>query len=301
MVDTAGGVSRYDPRIVQCTTESNGVSNYDETGMGRTDGPPQRGGPGAFTIEGVRVTSPSMEQAVARIADECVGPRSFTVFTLNLDHCVKLRASRRFSRAYRRASVVTADGFPIVALGRLLGQTLERTTGADMVDPLCAKAAEQGLPVFLMGASDQVLQRSAATLRERHPGLVIGGLHAPGASFDPDGREASEAIRNIGASGARLCLVALGAPKQELFADRAARELDGVGLVCVGGALDFIAGHQTRAPTVFQKTSLEWLWRLATNPRRLSLRYARCAALLGTYAVEVLLASGTSRRSIGRA
>lgn len=278
------------------------MSKPNEAPLEAGQGPQhERGELNTFTVEGVRVNVPSLEQAVTCIAEACARPRSFTVFTLNLDHCVKLRANRRFGYAYGRARLVTADGFPIVALGRLLGQPLNRATGADLVDPLCARAAEQAIPLFLMGTNEHVLRRSAGILRQRYPGLVIRGLYAPGADFDPDGQEALEAIRHIDASGARLCLVALGAPKQEIFADRAAQELDGVGLVCIGGALDFIAGHQTRAPVVFQKLNLEWLWRLATNPMRLSLRYARCAALLGAYAVDASLAFGSGRRSIGRA
>ena len=255
----------------------------------------------AFRIEGVAINVATMDEAVERIAEAAVGRQGFTVFTLNLDHCVKLRGDDRFGSAYRRARFVTADGFPIVALGRIFGQRLQRTTGADMVDPLCAKAAERGLPVFMMGTSDPVLRRAAAILREHHPGLDVCGAHAPGANFDPLSSEADEVIARIRRSGARLCFVALGAPKQELFADRAAAALDGVGLVCVGGALDFIAGHQARAPIVFRKLGAEWLWRLATNPRRLAARYARCATLLGGYVLETPAAYGRRTRSLGRA
>lgn len=274
----------------------------NRVGMGALDAATPSSAPtDAFRIEGVGINVPTMHKAVELIARACQERQSFTVFTLNLDHCVKLRGDGVFREAYQRARFVTADGFPIVALGRLLGQQLYRTTGADMVDPLCATAAEHRIPVFMMGTSDSVLRRASTILDQRHPGLVMRGTYAPSGDFDPHSSEAAEAIARIRMSGARLCFVALGAPKQELFADRAAKELDGVGFACVGGALDFIAGHQVRAPLVFRKAGAEWLWRLATNPRRLATRYVRCAALLGGYLAEMPRASGRGNRSLGRA
>ena len=81
----------------------------------------------------------------------------------------------------------------------------------------------------------------------------------------------------IRASGARLCLVALGAPKQELLADALAAHCPSVGFLCIGAALGFIAGHPRRAPLWMRRSGLEWLWRLAAEPHRLAARYAACA------------------------
>ena len=81
------------------------------------------------------------------------------------------------------------------------------------------------------------------------------------------------AIESIRASGARLCFVALGAPRQELFAARCLDELNGTGVLCIGAALDFIAGTQTRAPSIARRTGLEWAWRMLREPRRLGPRY----------------------------
>jgi exopolysaccharide biosynthesis WecB/TagA/CpsF family protein len=97
--------------------------------------------------------------------------------------------------------------------------------------------------------------------------------------FDPESQAALEAGYRIAGSGARLCFVALGAPKQELFADRMTRNVGGVGFVCIGAALDFISGEQVRAPALFQRAGLEWAYRLLSNPSRMWARYARCAAL----------------------
>jgi exopolysaccharide biosynthesis WecB/TagA/CpsF family protein len=146
--------------------------------------------------------------------------------------------------------------------------------------PLCKAAAAERIPVFLFGSKQDVLECAADVLREQCPGLDVRGCLSPPHGFDPFSVEADAAGIHIAASGARLCFVALGAPKQELFSDRMAERGWPIGWVCIGAALDFIAGEQKRAPELFQKTGLEWTWRLLTNPRRLGARYAQCAALM---------------------
>ncbi|MBX9926925.1 MAG: WecB/TagA/CpsF family glycosyltransferase, partial [Hyphomicrobiaceae bacterium] len=152
--------------------------------------------------------------------------------------------------------------------------------------PLASAAARSKLPVYLFGATGDVLTRTAAALRQETRGRIeIAGLAAPSATFDPEGREADAAIAAIKASGARVVFVALGAPKQEVFAARAVAHGCQAAFVCVGAAVDFVAGTQVRAPAILQKSGLEWAWRLATNPRRLFTRYAACASLLLDVAV----------------
>ena len=204
---------------------------------------------------------------------------AFTLFTLNLDHLVKRRQSATFREAYARAALVTADGWPVVRLARRIDPTIALTTGADMVIPLCRLAARRRVPVFLFGSREAVLVGAAARLQALCPGLIVAGCEAPPAGFDPTGPAAHEAIQRIAASGAGLCFVALGAPKQELFADMAVAANVPAGFVCIGAALDFIAGAQRRAPSVLRRLRLEWAWRLGREPRRLLARYARCAIL----------------------
>jgi exopolysaccharide biosynthesis WecB/TagA/CpsF family protein len=233
----------------------------------------------AAVIDGQVVNAPSQAVTVQVVTERLRMGLGFTLFTLNLDHLVKRRMDRRFRRAYERADIVTADGQPVVTLARREGVKLERTTGADLVLPLCAAAEAEGAPIYLFGASEASLAGACNELQRRFPKLDIRGCESPAMGFDPTGESARAAGERIAASGARLCFVALGAPKQELFAAQLAARHDGVGLVCIGAALDFISGHQHRAPTFFQRTGLEWAYRLATNPARLGRRYALCAVL----------------------
>lgn len=232
-----------------------------------------------FSVEGVSVKPWSLREASFRVCEDLGYGKSFTVFTLNLDHVVKLRTNTAFRAAYDRARIVLADGFPIVLAGRLQGRQLSRTTGADLIVPLCEEAGRRDLPVLLFGATLRSLAGSARYLTTLIPNLDIVGVQAPDYGFDPLSKQGDEAIEFIRNSGARICFIALGAPKQEIFADRCAREIEGVSFLCIGAGLDFLAGHQRRAPKVFQAAGLEWLWRVLLNPRRLARRYAECLSV----------------------
>jgi exopolysaccharide biosynthesis WecB/TagA/CpsF family protein len=238
-------------------------------------------------IDGRGVNVATLADAVRLAADNAARGVGFTLFTLNLDHLVKLRAEPDFARAYDRATFVTADGWPIAWLARRQGAAgVERATGADLVDPLCAEAARRGITAHFFGSSDATLTSAARVLTARHPGLVVAGMEAPPMGFDPLSQAADEAAERIAASGAGLCFVAFGAPKQELFAARMAQRYPRIGFVCIGAALDFIAGEKARAPAIFQKTGLEWAWRLMSEPRRMFGRYARCAAVFADVALR---------------
>jgi N-acetylglucosaminyldiphosphoundecaprenol N-acetyl-beta-D-mannosaminyltransferase len=247
--------------------------------MSDTQTPPQHR-PHNLTVDGVTINIASVPDAVSSIVSAAQHGDNFSVCTLNLDHVVQLQQRPDFRAAYRRARFVTADGFPIVVLSRLIGAPIERTTGADLVEPVCREAQKSHLPIFMLGSNDRTLSTTAKRLSERFRGLQVAGYYAPGANFDPYSSQADYAIDRIRASGARLCFVALGAPKQELFAARCLDELNGTGLLCIGAALDFIAGTQTRAPSLTRKAGLEWAWRVLREPRRLGPRYARCLAVV---------------------
>ncbi|OJY34794.1 MAG: hypothetical protein BGP06_17845 [Rhizobiales bacterium 65-9] len=231
-------------------------------------------------VDGQPVNVATQDDAIRHCMRHLSEGKGFTLFTLNLDHLVQLRESRAFQAAYANATFVTADGAPVARLARRFDESIIRTTGADLVDPLCAVAAWTQTPIYLFGADEQTLTRVAERLSRDHPSLVIAGMEAPPRGFDPFGPEADAAAERIARSGAKLCFVALGAPKQELFADRMFRRYPTVGWLGVGAALDFMAGGRMRAPRLFRDIGLEWCWRLAQEPRRLGARYARCAALL---------------------
>lgn len=241
-----------------------------------------------LTIGGISVNLPTMTHAVDAVVTATRQQTSFTVFTLNLSHVVQMRARSDFHSAYRRADFVTADGFPIAVLGRMVGMKIRRTTGSDMLTPVCEAASQHDLPVFLMGANETTLAESVRRLLARHQGLRIAGTYVPAAPFDPNSADADAAISRIRASGARLCILALGAPRQEIFAIRCRDEIKGLGMLCFGAALDFLAETQERAPLVAQRSGLEWAWRAVREPRRLGPRYLQCLAVLPGLVAETI-------------
>ena len=205
---------------------------------------------------------------------------AFAVATLNLDHVVKLRSRPDFVAAYHAHTHVVADGAPVVWLRRIARAPVDLVAGSDLVEPLMAMAAEQGVPVAFLGARDETLRAAAEILERRHPGLRIVARIAPPYGLDPAGPEAAAALDELAQSGARLCLLSLGAPKQELLAARGLSLVPGCGFVSIGAGLDFITGHQRRAPRWMRRLALEWLWRALNDPRRLAMRYAACFRIL---------------------
>ena len=248
--------------------------------------------PVAF-VDNQPINIATMRDLIGRLMELYRKGEGFTLFTLNLDHLVKRRRDPRFRAAYARATLVSADGWPIAAIARRQGVRVERVTGADLVDPLCAAAATEGVPIFLFGSTTASLDGAARTLRRRYPQLDIRGTYAPPMGFEPTSADAVAAADEMAASGARLCLVALGAPKQEIFADAMVQRFPQVGFICIGAALDFLSGHQKRAPKLMQRLNVEWMWRMASDPRRLAVRYGSCALVLGDVLMKL-----TASRSI---
>nr|WP_092082511.1 WecB/TagA/CpsF family glycosyltransferase [Poseidonocella sedimentorum] len=214
--------------------------------------------------------------------------RGFTVATLNLDHVVKLQRDPAFRAAYARHSHITADGNPIVWFSRLAGREVELLPGSELIAPVAALAAAHGVPVALLGATEASLAEAGAALEAAHPGLRVAARIAPPMGFDPTGPGAADCIAALRESGAGLCFLALGAPKQEIFAAHAAAALPGMGFMSIGAGLDFISGAQVRAPLWVRRIAAEWLWRLAQNPSRLAARYGACIALLPRLTVLAL-------------
>ena len=133
-----------------------------------------------LTVDGVTVNVHSLPEAVSSIVSAAEHGDNFSVCTLNLDHVEKLQHQPDFLAAYRRARFVTADGFPIVMLSRMLGTPIARTTGADLVEPVCREAAIRKLPIFLLGSNEATLATASQRLYESYEGLEIAGCLAPG-------------------------------------------------------------------------------------------------------------------------
>ncbi|WP_221329717.1 WecB/TagA/CpsF family glycosyltransferase [Actinoplanes sp. L3-i22] len=169
--------------------------------------------------------------------------------------------------------LVTPDGQPVRwALNVLHGAGLtDRVYGPTLTLKVVEQAAAEGLPVYLYGSTQPTLDRLVPALMGMFPGLKLAGVEASKFRAAQPGEEAEIAER-IKASGARIVLVGLGCPRQEVFT-YAMRPLLDMPLLAVGAAFDYHAGLLKNPPAWMQKYALEWLWRLGLEPKRLWKRY----------------------------
>lgn len=232
-------------------------------------------------IDGWRLTLSSQRHALKRLGERMAAGQGYILTCMNLDHLVKLRSDDGLRRVYEHPQAeIMADGAPVAALARWQGAPIERSTGPDLMIPLCRQAAQNGWPIYMFGTRKDVLDAGAKRLQELCPGLDIRGIEAPPFGYDPRSAAADEASDRMARCGARIVLLGLGSPKQEIFAERAISRHPTLGFVCIGAALDFLTGEQVRAPAVLRNWGLEWAWRMATSPRRLGMRYVKCAVVL---------------------
>lgn len=222
-----------------------------------------------------------MDQAVARVVGylgeaEPTAPCRIVV-TPNLDHAVQLRENERLARAYQAASLILADGMPLVWASKLGNRPLpERVTGSDLT-PRVLTAAPNGTRVFLLGGSEEASAAAEQTVQQRYPHLAVVGRLSPPRGFEHDAGWSDRIVQTIFESRAQLVVLGLGAPKQELWAHAHQSRLPGTVLLCVGATIDFLAGTVSRAPRWMQAVGLEWIYRLLGDPGRLVRRYAKDA------------------------
>ena len=195
------------------------------------------------------------------------------VVTPNIDHVVLADENLAFRDSYTNASLSLVDGQPLVWASRMLGiQLPEKISGADLILPLMELAARKQWRVYLMGAGDGVAERAGAEIHKRY-GTQIVGCDAPRVSIDPGAAENEAPLAKIKAAKPDLVLVALGAPKQEIWMHRCLPEYAPAVALGIGAGLDFIAGTVKRAPAWVSQVGLEWAYRLSHEPRRLWRRY----------------------------
>lgn len=214
----------------------------------------------------------TFEEAIERIDALVKSGRGGAVFTPNVDHVVQVEENELFREAYNQVELSLADGMPILWAAKLLGTPLPaKVSGSDLIEPLMSRAAARKWKVYLLGGAPGVAKQAAAKLRMR--GVEIVGVDSPWIKDPTRERLISPVTAAIRDTGAQLVLVAMGAPKQELFIRAARKALPTAVFVGVGASLDFVAGTVERAPKWMSNNGLEWMYRLAKEPRRLWRRY----------------------------
>lgn len=229
--------------------------------------------PRKYDVLGVLVSATSYDQLIdAMIA--AAHNRESAVVSFHAVHAI-VEACRdpELLAKVNRFAAIAPDGQPVRwALNQLHRVGLaERVYGPETMARVCARAAQEAIPIYLYGGSPQVVEKLRQLLPQQFAGLKIAGAESP--PFRPlSPEEDDEVVARINDSGAGIVFIGLGCPKQDHFAADHASRIDAV-QACVGAAFDFLAGEKSMAPLWMQRTGFEWIFRLATEPRRLWRRY----------------------------
>ncbi len=223
---------------------------------------------------GVTIDNVTWDETCDRICQLVQKKEPSFVVTPNVDHIVRLQNDGDFLQIYQEASLVLADGMPLLWGSRFLGQPIkEKISGSDLVPKCAALAAEKGLKLFFLGGREGAALGAKAVLKKRHPELKVVDCYSPPFGFEKDAAENEKIVRLIKRAKPDILFVGLGSPKQENWISKYHQEIEVPVSIGIGVTFEFIAGMVKRAPVWMQKCSLEWFWRLIMEPRRLWRRY----------------------------
>jgi hypothetical protein len=202
------------------------------------------------------------------------------VVTGNLDHLYRLQSDPEFKCSYEAASLVLADGMPIVWLSKILrlsgsDELTERVAGSDLFWELGRVSQSHGIRIFLLGGVEGAADGAKEALEKAYPGCDICGTYCPPFETFNTQEEQDEILRRVRAASPDVLLVAFGAPKQEKWIQANKHRLGVPVSIGVGGSFEMACGIARRAPKIYQQLGLEWAYRLMQDPARLYDRYVR--------------------------
>lgn len=228
---------------------------------------------GRHNVLGVYVNAVDYEAATERVLAAARDRQPLALTALAVHGVMTGVSDREHEARLNSFDVVTPDGQPVRWALNLMHRTklADRTYGPTLTLRVVERMADEGLPIYLYGSTSEVLEKLSAQLTTAYPGLTIAGAE-PSKFRAAHPGEAAEIAERITASGARLVLVGLGCPRQEIFTHALRPHLD-IPLMAVGAAFDYHAGGLRKPPPWMQRNGLEWLWRLGLEPRRLWRRY----------------------------
>ena len=214
----------------------------------------------------------SLAEATEQVLAWAQAEESRTVCAANVHMVMEAYDDPAFGAMVNGADLVTPDGMPLVWALRLLGlRGQTRVCGPDLTLEVCRLASERGIPVGFYGAREKVLEALTARLQQKFPGLSIAYAQSP-PFRPPDETEQRATLLAIQTSGTRILFVGLGCPRQERWIAQHRGQIPAV-MLGVGAAFDFHAKAIRQAPRWMQRSGLEWVFRLAMEPRRLWKRY----------------------------
>ncbi len=237
-------------------------------------------------ILGIDAMPLDLGKAVAILERWRVERRREYVCLISVHGLVVAQRDPAIRSSLNRCGMAAEDGMPLVWWSRLAGfSQARRVCGSDLLDEVCAYGVPHKYRHYFYGASPRVLELLVDRLQRRHPGLIVAGYSSP--PFRPlTAAEDAEDIAAINESRPDFVWVGLGMPKQEKWMVEHLGQIEATALIGIGAAFDFHAGTKPRAPIWMQRSGLEWLFRLMTEPRRLAHRYLIDNALFIAYMLQ---------------
>lgn len=239
-----------------------------------------------INIRGVEFLNVSPAEACEVGKQMLHGDKVCTVFTPNAEIVQLCIEQNEYYGLYNSGDMVVADGAGVVKAAKILGRPLKgKVAGVELGEAMLSYCAESGDTAFFLGAKPGVAAEAARRMAEKYPGLTVAGVHD--GYFKKEGEESDAVVAEINESGAKLLFVCLGVPVQEKWITDNKDKLTSARMcMCLGGSLDVYAGAVKRAPKIFIKLSLEWLYRLLKEPKRIGRMMKLPKFLLGTYAAK---------------
>jgi N-acetylglucosaminyldiphosphoundecaprenol N-acetyl-beta-D-mannosaminyltransferase len=223
---------------------------------------------------GATLAAITERECVAAVMQELDARRGGALLTMNLDLLRRFVQEPDFAVLVAQADLIVADGMPLVWASRLIGTPLpERVTGSNLIWSLSRAAATSGCSVFLLGGSGDAAQRSAEKLTRAFAEFRLAGVYVPPFGFEHDANELKRIQDVVVSAQPDLVFVALSAPKQDWLIQQLRGDVPYAWWIGVGISFSWVAGQLPRAPRWMQEAGLEWLHRLAHEPRRLGRRY----------------------------
>lgn len=246
---------------------------------------------------GMEIDRVTEHQVVSAIAESLSNGRGGWVITPNLEHMRRFSKEEALQRYFEQADLVLADGMPLVWASRLKGTPLPaRVAGSDLIWSVSMEAARRGRSVFVLGGTREAGWEAARRLQERCPGLRIAGMVYPPHGFERDPRAMDQIVEALEAVSPDIVFVGLGFPKQERVIASLRQRFPQTWFLGIGISIGFVGGQVARAPVWMQRIGLEWLHRMAQEPRRLARRYL----LHGIpFAARLLMHGAVSRMARG--
>jgi N-acetylglucosaminyldiphosphoundecaprenol N-acetyl-beta-D-mannosaminyltransferase len=223
---------------------------------------------------GMPLDAVTQAQAIGRILADLDGGRGGWAITPNLDQLRQYCGDPGLRAMYEAASLVVADGMPLVWAARLAGTPLpERVPGSELIYTLSAAAARAGRSIYLLGGNPGAAERAAVALADLNRGLRVAGHRCPPFGFERDAGEVQSIEAELAAKSPDIVYVGLGFPKQERLIERIRHSLPRAWFLGIGISFSFVSGEIRRAPRWVQRMGLEWAHRMAQEPARLFRRY----------------------------